>query len=120
MPVGRREEFAHLQQACRQVAQAASPADRVGGDVGPIYSVLLDRPVATVRAVPRRLGLRGTLEAIDRFAVRHVIVRQTGPGLALVRHAATSGWPVHHFGSYAVVERPSSRAPQDGSAPRSR
>jgi hypothetical protein len=103
MPPGGEERFAHLRRAADALRESAAPTDRVGGDVGPVYALLLDRPVAALRPAAVRGGLPAMLSALDDRGVSLVVVEEDGPCGALVAHAPAAGWPVRRYGPYAVV-----------------
>jgi hypothetical protein len=103
MPPGGPERFAHLGHATDALRESATPADRVAGDVGPVYALLLDRPVAALRPAAVRGGLPAMLHTVHARGVSLAVVEADGPCGALVAHAQALGWPVRRYGPYAVV-----------------
>ena len=103
MPAGGTERFAHLRRATDALRESATPADRVAGDVGPVYALLLDRPVAALRPAAVRGGLPAMLDTLHDRGLSLAVVEADGPCGALVAHAQEAGWPVRRYGPYAVV-----------------
>lgn len=86
----RREHYDSLLGATR-LLRDVPPAAPVGGDVGAVYALLLDRPVYSLRPISRRHRRRELFEALERRGFVAIVARREGPLAPVLQNIAREG-----------------------------
>ncbi|HEY8515806.1 MAG TPA: hypothetical protein VIS07_09875 [Candidatus Binatia bacterium] len=118
------EHWASL-RATTEHLRATVPADApLGGDVGAVYALMLDRPVYSLRPISRRHRRKELFAMLEKTPLDAIVARREGPLAPVLAGLARSGrgelveLPEHvvlHFAPAARSETESSRDQNVGS-----
>jgi hypothetical protein len=90
--------------AATQHVRDTVPADAaLGGDVGAVYALLLDRPVYSLRPLSRRGKRKRLFELLEQRHVQAIVVRGEGPLQPVVKQLAAAGNQVVALPHHVVV-----------------
>ncbi len=104
-PTLARAESDSMRAAAAHVASTVAAGGAVGGDVGAVYALLLDRPVYSLRPLTRRGQEAALLRLLDERGVVAVVGSGAGPFAPVVEQLRAQGWSVVAFPHHVVVQR---------------
>jgi hypothetical protein len=104
-----REREASLRAAVAHVAATVPEAAPLGGDVGAVYALLLDRPVYSLRPLTRRGKRRELARLVEEKGLVAVVARSDGPLAPVARRLAASGGELAELPHHVVVHLPPRR-----------
>jgi len=98
-----RAQAASLVAATDHMRQTLPADAALGGDVGAVYALLLDRPVYSLRPLSRRGKDDAIAALVDERRLAAVVARRDGPLDAIVARLRESGAEVVTFPHHVVV-----------------
>ena len=100
-----RAESTSLAAATAHLASTVPADAAIGGDVGAVYALLLERPVYSLRPLTRRGQDAELLRLLDERRIVAVIAARAGPFAPVVEQLRAQGAEVVEFPHHVVVHR---------------
>jgi len=100
---GARARYESLLAATQHVRETVAEGRPLGGDVGAVYALLLDRPVYSLRPLSRRGNRKRLFKMLEERDVAAVIVRREGPMKGVVKRLGEAGNEVVTLPHHVVV-----------------
>jgi len=98
-----RARYESLLAATQHVRETVAEGRPLGGDVGAVYALLLDRPVYSLRPLGRRGKRKRLFKLLEERDVAAVIVRREGPMEVVVKRLGEAGNEVVTLPYHLVV-----------------
>lgn len=104
-PALARAESASASAAAAHLAATVPPDAALGGDVGAVYALLLDRPLYSLRPLTRRGQEAELLRLLDERRIVAVAGSRAGPFAPVVEQLRSKGWRITEFPHHVVLHR---------------
>lgn len=104
-PTLARAESDSMRAAAAHLAQTVAPGEAIGGDVGAVYALLLDRPVYSLRPLTRRGQDEELQRLLDAHRIVAVVASRPGPFDPVVARLRSDGARIVELPHHVVVHR---------------